>query len=58
MESEFPPTRVRVVSQEAINEREVRIIFEMVIDVHRLAEVSQMFLSHAVSQLSAKPAKP
>jgi hypothetical protein len=58
MESVFPPTQVRVVSQEAINEREVRIMFEMIVDVHRLAEVSQIFLSHAVSQLSAKPAKP
>ena len=30
-------------------------MFEMIVDVHRLAEVSQIFLSHAVSQLARSP---
>ena len=53
---DHPPSRVRVVSHEAISETEVRIVMEMVVDVHRLAELGRDFLSQAIRQIGAKPA--
>jgi len=50
-----PPSRVRVISHEAVSDCEVRIVLEMVVDVHRLAELGQEFLSQAIKQIGAKP---
>lgn len=50
-----PPSRVRVISHEAVSETEVRILMEMVVDVHRLAELGRDFLSQAIQQIGAKP---
>jgi len=52
------PSRVRVVSHEAIGESQVKIMLEMIVDVHRLAEVGQEFLSQAIGQIGAKGKKP
>ncbi len=49
--SAFPATTVRVTSIEPVDETKVRILVEVMVDVHRLAEVSSDLL-HA----SAKPA--
>jgi len=51
---DYPPSRVRVVSHEALNESEVRIMMEMIVDVHRLAELGHDFLSQAITQIGAK----
>ena len=55
---EQQPSRVRVVSHEAISELEVKIMLEVIVDVHRLAEVGQGFLSQAIGQIGAKGKKP
>ncbi|HTQ13848.1 MAG TPA: hypothetical protein VMH86_08225 [Rhizomicrobium sp.] len=55
--TDYPPSRVRVVSHEAISQSEVRIMMEMIVDVHRLAEVGHDFLSQAISQIGAKDGK-
>ncbi|HEY4116005.1 MAG TPA: hypothetical protein VGM17_18255 [Rhizomicrobium sp.] len=52
---EIPPSRVRVLSHEAISKTEVRLTLEVVIDVDRLAEIGQDFLSAAVKQMRNKP---
>jgi hypothetical protein len=51
------PSRVRVVSHEAIGKTEVRIMLEVIVDVHRLADVGQGFLSQAIEQIGAKGKK-
>ena len=48
-----PPTRVRIVSHEPMNQHEVKITLEVIVDVHRLAEVGQEFITQAVKQMSA-----
>jgi hypothetical protein len=55
---DLPPSRVRVVSHEAISKTEVRILVEMIVDVHRLAEVGRDFLTQAITQIGAKIEKP
>ncbi|HEY2070291.1 MAG TPA: hypothetical protein VGG48_12115 [Rhizomicrobium sp.] len=55
---DYPPSRVRVVSHEAVSETEVRITMEMIVDVHRLSELGQEFLTQAITQIGAKKAKP
>ena len=50
--ADTPPSRVRVVSHEPINANEVRIMLEVVVDVHRLAEVGRDFLHTAVDHLA------
>jgi len=52
-----PPSRVRVVSHEAIGETEVKIMLEIIVDVHRLAEVGQEFLSQAIKQVDVNAKK-
>lgn len=47
------PSRVRIVSHEPLNQHEVKIILEVIVDVHRLAEMGQEFISQAVKQMSA-----
>jgi hypothetical protein len=49
--SDLPPSRVRVVSHEPLSETEVRIVLEVIVDVHRLAEVGREFLTQAIDQL-------
>ena len=51
--SNHPPSRVRVVSHEPMNQHEVKIMLEVIVDVHRLAEIGQEFISEAVKQMSA-----
>ena len=48
------PSRVRIVSHEPLNKHEVKIISEIVVDVHRLAEVGPEFISQAVKQMSSE----
>ena len=50
--SSHPPSRVRIVSHEPLNQHEVKITLEVMVDVHRLAEVGQEFISQAVKQMS------
>lgn len=46
-------SRVRVVSHEPLNQHEIKIVLEVIVDVHRLAEIGQEFISQAVKQMSA-----
>ena len=48
------PSRVRIVSHEPINQSEIKITLEVIVDVHRLAEVGQEFISQAVTQMSGQ----
>ena len=50
--ADTPASRVRVVSQEAISKSEVRIMLEVIVDIHRLAEVGQDFLHTAIDKLA------
>lgn len=49
-----PPSRVQVVSHEPINQSEIKITLEIIVDVHRLAEIGQEFISQAVKQMSGR----
>jgi hypothetical protein len=51
--SAFPSTTVRVTAIEPAGETKVRIKFEMLVDVHRLAEIGSEMLHAAVKK--AKP---
>jgi len=51
--ADHPPSRVRIVSHEPLNQHEVKITLEVVVDVHRLAEVGQEFISQAMKQMGA-----
>ena len=53
--SDYPPSRVRVLSESAISATEVRVVIEVIVDVNRLAEVGQQFLTHAIRQMGIKP---
>ena len=46
-------SRVRIVSHEPLNQQEVKITLEVIVDIHRLAEVGQEFISQAMHQMSA-----
>jgi hypothetical protein len=48
---DYPPTTVRVVSIEPADETKVRIMIEMIADVHRLAEVGSELLRKAIEQV-------
>lgn len=53
-----PPSQVRVISHEALSETEVKITLEVIVDVHRLAEVGRDFLVAATQQaVLCKPRK-
>ena len=52
--SDLPPSRVRVLSETAVSATEVRILMEVIVDVNRLAEVGQRFLSQAIRQVGIK----
>ena len=58
MTTEYPPSRVRILSHEALSATEVSIRLEIVVDVHRLTEIGHDFLSQAVDQIAAKSRKP
>jgi hypothetical protein len=49
--SSFPPSTVRVTGIEPHGEGKVRIHMELVVDVHRLAEVSGDLMQTAVKQM-------
>jgi hypothetical protein len=49
--SKFPSTTVKVVSIEPCGETKVCITMEMVVDVHRLAEVGSEMLHAAIGQM-------
>jgi hypothetical protein len=50
----FPPTTVKVVSVEPHGETKVRIMMEMIVDVHRLADVGSEMLRTAMVQVKAE----
>ena len=50
--SVHPPTTVKVTAIEPCGETKVRIIMEMVVDVHRLAEVGTDLLRAVSAKLS------
>jgi hypothetical protein len=50
-----PPSTIRVVSHEAISPDEVRIVMEMVVNVHRLTEVASGLLHTAAGQVARPP---
>jgi limonene-1,2-epoxide hydrolase len=47
----YPDTTVQVTSIEPAGKAKVRIIFEMIVDVHRLAEVGEEMLHEAMDQV-------
>ena len=51
--SKFPATTVKVVSVEPCGGTKVCITMQMIVDVHRLAEVGGEMLHAAVSQIKA-----
>lgn len=51
--SSYPPSRVRLLSQEPISQSEIKITVEVIVDVHRLAELGQEFISQAVKQMNS-----
>jgi hypothetical protein len=50
----FPATTVRVTAIEPAGETKVRITLEMLVDVHRLAEVGSELLHAAVTRVKAE----
>ena len=53
----FPATTVRVTSIEPAGDTKVRIQLEMLVDVHRLAEVGSELLHAAVKKVKADTRK-
>ena len=53
----FPATTVRVIGIEPVGETKVRIQLEMLVDVHRLAEVGSEMLHAAVKRAKADAKK-
>lgn len=49
-----PPTTVRVTSVEPHGETKVRISMEMIVDVHRLADVGSEMLRAAMAQVKSE----
>lgn len=49
--SEFPATTVKVTAIEPFGETKVRITMQMVVDVHRLAEVGSEMLQATIAQM-------
>jgi hypothetical protein len=52
-----PATTVKVTSIEPAGDTKVRLIMEMIVDVHELAEVGSDMLKKAMSQLTAENAR-
>jgi hypothetical protein len=55
---DYQPSRVRILSNEAVSPNEVKITVEVIVDVNRLAQVGQEFISQAVKQMGTKPPRP
>jgi hypothetical protein len=55
--AKFPATTVKVTSVEPCGGTKVCITMEMVVDVHRLAEVGSEMLHAAIAQIKAGNAK-
>ncbi len=55
--SSFPATTVKVISTEPHGDTKVRIVMEMIVDVHRLSEVGSELLRAAVNQVKAADRK-
>ena len=55
--SKFPATTVKVTSIAPCGESKVCITMELVVDVHRLAEVGSDMLHHAIGQMKASNTK-
>ena len=55
--SSFPATTIKVTSIEPCGDAKVCITMEMVVDVHRLADVSGELMRTAVKQMKAEGAK-
>ncbi|HXB51454.1 MAG TPA: hypothetical protein VNU69_01750 [Rhizomicrobium sp.] len=53
----FPATTVRVIGIEPAGETKVRITLEMLVDVHRLAEVGSEMLHAAVKRAKSDARK-
>ena len=51
--SAFPETTVRVTGVEPVGESKVRITIEVLVDVHRLAEVGSDLLHASIKQTKA-----
>ena len=51
--SAFPETTVRVTAVEPVSETKLRITLEMLVDVHRLAEVGSDLLHASIKQTKA-----
>ena len=50
----YPATTVKVISVEPHGETKVRILMEMIVDVHRLADVGSEMLRTAITQVKAE----
>lgn len=55
--SSFPPSTIKVTTVEPCGEGKVCITMELIVDVHRLAEVSGSLMQTAVKQMKADTAK-
>ena len=55
--SSFPPSTIKVTGIEPCGDGKVCIAMELVVDVHRLAEVSGDLMQTAVKQMKAGSAK-
>jgi hypothetical protein len=50
----FPASIIKIVSMEPLGDTKVRIMMEMVVDVHRLAEVGSEMLHTAMAHVKAE----
>ena len=55
--SSFPPSTIKVTNVEPCGEGKVCITMQMVVDVHRMAEVSGDMMRMSVKQMNAKKKK-
>jgi hypothetical protein len=53
----FPPSTIKVTAIDPCGEGKVRIAMELVVDVHRLAEVSGAMMQTAVRQMKSSRKK-
>jgi len=49
-----PASTIKVVSMEPVGDTKVRIMMEMIVDVHRLADVGSDLLRTAMAQVKAE----
>ena len=53
-ETATPASTIKIVSMEPVDRDKVRIVTEMVVDVHRLTEVSSQLLKVAMTQVTTE----